>query len=198
MRELRNAVRQWARTPVITVVVVLSLALGIGANTAIFSLIDSLLIKALPVREPDRLVRIVDAVYTTHGIPVFHQFADAGVFESTATMSMLRPDISNTPERRSAFGVAVNGGFFETLGVSPALGRLLTPDDDRAGSPAVAVTDYEFWQTEYGGRSDILGATIRLDGKPFTIVGVSERGFFGLNIGRRFDVAIALNGYRTL
>jgi len=198
MRDVRDAIRQWARTPVITSVVVLSLALGIGANTAIFSLIDALLIKSLPVREPDRLVRIVDSVYTTHGIPVFHQFADAGVFESTATMSLLRPDISNTPERRSAFGIAVNGGFFDTLGVSPALGRLLTPEDDHAGTAAVAVADYEFWQAEYGGRPDVLGATIRLDGKPFTIVGVTERGFFGLNIGRRFDVAIALNGYRTL
>jgi putative ABC transport system permease protein len=198
VRELRDAIRQWARTPVITVVVVASLALGIGANTAIFSLIDSLLIKSLPVRDPDRLVRIVDSVYTTHGIPVFRQFADAGVFESTATMSLLRPDISNTPERRSAFGIAVNGGFFETLGVSAALGRLLTPDDDRPGTPAVAVTDYEFWQTEYGGRPDILGTAIRLDGKPFTIVGVTERGFFGLNVGRRFDVAVALNGYETL
>ena len=104
----------------------------------------------------------------------------------------------NTPERRSAFGIAVNGGFFDTLGVTPAIGRLLTPEDDQPGTPAVAVTDYEFWQTEYGGRPDILGATIRLDGKPFTIVGVTERGFFGLNVGRRFDVAIALNGYRTL
>jgi len=198
VREITDAIRQWARTPVISAVVVLSLALGIGANTAIFSLIDSLLIKPLPVRDPDRLVRIVDAVYTTHGLPVFHQFADAGVFASTGAMSLLRPDISNTPERRSAFGIAVNGGFFDTLGVAPALGRLLEPDDDRAGSPAVAVTDYEFWQSAYGGRSDILGATIRLDGKPFTIVGVTERGFFGLNIGRRFDVAIALNGYRTL
>ena len=113
-------------------------------------------------------------------------------------MSLLRPDISNTLERRSAFGLAMNGGFFDTLGVSPAIGRLLTPEDDAVGAPAVAVTDYEFWQTEYGGRPDILGATIRLDGKPFTIVGVTERGFFGLNVGRRFDVAIAFNGYRIL
>src|SRR5687767_11248292 len=99
MRELRDAVRQWARTPVITAVVVLSLALGIGANTAIFSLIDSLLLKPLPVYQPERLVRIVDSVYTTHGIPVFRQISDAGVLERTAAMSLLRPDISNTPER---------------------------------------------------------------------------------------------------
>ena len=198
VRDLRDAIRQWARTPVITAVVVLSLALGIGANTAIFSLIDSLLIKSLPVREPNRLVRVTEPNYNTLGVPVFRQITATEVFESTAAMSLLRPDISNTLERRSAFGLAMNGGFFDTLGVSPAIGRLLTPEDDAVGATAVAVTDYEFWQTEYGGRPDILGATIRLDGKPFTIVGVTERGFFGLNVGRRFDVAIAFNGYRTL
>jgi predicted permease len=196
--DIPNAIRQWVRTPVITAVVVVSLALGIGANTAIFSLIDSLLIKPLPVRDPDRLVRIVDGGFPTFGIPIFRQIAESSVFESSAAMSLLRPDISETLERRSAFGIAVNGGFFETLGVTPAIGRLLTPDDDQPGSPAVAVTDYEFWQTEWNGRPEILGATVRLDGKPFTIVGVSRRGFFGLNVGRRFDIAIALNGYRTL
>ncbi len=198
MRYIRDAIRQWARTPVISAVVVLSLALGIGANTAIFSLIDSLLLKPLPVRDPEQLVRVVDAGFPTHGIPVWLQINDQGIFESTAAMSLLRPDISNTFERRSAFGLAVSGNFFATLGVRPAIGRLLTADDDRPGTPAVAVTDYEFWQSHYGGRPDILGATIRLDGKPFTIVGVSERGFFGLNVGRRFDVAIPLNGYAIL
>src|SRR5688572_14701168 len=198
VRDVLDAVRQWARTPVITIVVVLSLALGIGANTAIFSLIDSLLIKSLPVREPHRLVRVTEPNYATLGVPVFREITAAGVFEDTAAMSLLRPDISNTIEKRSAFGLAMNGGFFDTLGVSPAIGRLLTPEDDAVGAAAVAVTDYEFWQAEYGGRPDILGATIRLDGQPFTIVGVTERGFFGLNVGRRFDVAIALNGYRTL
>jgi predicted permease len=196
--ELRDAVRQWARTPVITAVVLLSLALGIGANTAIFSLIDAVLIKPLPVRDPQRLVRLTDSGYPNHGIPVFRQYADAQVFEQTAAMSLLRPDISNTPERRSAFGLAVSGTFFDTLGVSPAIGRLLTVADDAPGSAAVAVTDYQFWQAEYGGRPDIVGSTIRLDGKPFTIVGVTERGFFGLTVGRRFDVVIGLNGYRTL
>ncbi len=198
MRELRDAVRQWARTPVITLVVLLSLALGIGANTAIFSLIDSLLIKSLPVREPDRLVRIAEPRFPTHGVPVFRQIRAVNVVESVAAMSLLRPDISNTVERRSAFGLAVDGGFFTTVGVTPALGRLLTVDDDAPGAAAVAVTDYEFWQREYGGRPEILGAIIRLDGRPFTIVGVTQQGFFGLNVGRRFDVAVALNGYRTL
>jgi predicted permease len=198
VRDIRDAIRQWARTPIITCVVVVSLALGIGANTAIFSLIDALLIKPLPVREPERLVRIVDAGVTTFGIPIFRQVAQSGVFGGAAAMSLLRPDISNTPERRSAFGIAVNGTFFDTIGVTPVIGRLLTAEDDQPGTPAVAVIDYEFWQSDYNGGPEAVGATIRLDGKPFTIVGVTERGFFGLNVGRRFDVAVALNGYRTL
>ena len=198
MRELREALRQWARTPVITLVVVASLALGIGANTAIFSLIDSLLLKPLPVREPERLVRITEPNFVTHGVPIWQQINEQAIFESTAAMSLLRPDISSTPERRSAFGLAVSGTFFDTLGVRPAIGRLLTLDDDRPGGPGVAVTDYTFWQTAYGGRADILGSTIRLDGKPFTIIGVTEPGFFGLNVGRRFDLAISLNGYGLL
>jgi len=199
VRELREAIRQWARTPVITLVVVLSLALGIGANTAIFSLIDSLLLRPLPVSHPERLVRVQEPNFNNHGIPIWEQIQNGPpIFESTAAMTLLRPDISSTPERRSAFGLAVTGTFFDLLGVRPAIGRLLTVEDDRPGSPAVAVTDYQFWQASFGGRPDILGATIRLDGQPFTIVGVAERGFFGLNVGRRFDVAIGLNGYRTL
>jgi putative ABC transport system permease protein len=198
VRDLRDAIRQWTRTPVITAVVVLSLALGIGANTAIFSLIDSLLLRPLPVRHPERLVRIQEANFN-HGIPVWRQIKDAPtILDGTAAMSLLRPDISSTPERRSAFGLAVTGTFFDLLGIRPAIGRLLTVDDDQPGSPAVAVTDYQFWQSSFGGRPDIVGAIIDLDGKPFTIVGVTERGFFGLNVGRRFDVAIGLNGYRTL
>jgi putative ABC transport system permease protein len=198
MRELRDAIRQWARTPVITVVVVLSLALGIGANTAIFSLIDSLLIRPLPVRAPDSLVRIGATRFPYHGVPVWRRINDSGLFESTAAMSLLRPDISETAERQSALGLAVSGTFFDTLGVGPAIGRLLTTDDDRIGTPLVAVVDYELWQSRYHGRAEILGATIRLDGKPFTIVGVTPRGFFGLNVGRRFDVATSLNGYDAL
>src|SRR6478609_11002066 len=131
MRDLRDAIRQWARTPVITFVVVLSLALGIGANTAIFSLMDSLLIRSLPVRDPDSLVRIGATRFPFLGIPVWHRINDSGLFESTAAMTLLRPDISDTAERQSALGLAVSGTFFGTLGVRPAIGRLLTVDDDR-------------------------------------------------------------------
>lgn len=200
MRELRDAVRQWARTPVITGVVVLSLALGIGANTAIFSLIDSLLLKPLPVDHAERLVRIHNPRFNNHSIPTFEQLRDGPpVFEAVAAMSLMRPDVSSTPERRSAQGIAVSGEFFDVLGVRPARGRLIGTGDDRAGSSVpVAVLEYHYWQSAFGGRDDVIGQTIPLDGKPFTIIGVTEQGFFGPSVGRRYDVAVSLAGYLHL
>ena len=200
MRELKEAIRHWARTPIITAVVVASLALGIGANTAIFSLIDGLLLKPLPVRYAERLVRIHNGNYNNHSIPTFEQLRDGPpIFESVAAVSLMRPDVSSTSERRSGQGLAVSGAFFDTIGVAPALGRLIGPGDDRTGvSEPVAVLEYHYWQSAYGGQSDVIGKTISLDGKPFSIVGVTQRGFFGPNAGRRFDVAVSLAGYLFL
>ena len=200
MRELRDAIRQWARTPAITAVVVLSLALGIGANTAIFSLIDALLLKPLPVDHADRLVRVHNPRFSNHGIPTYEQLRDGPpVFDAVAAMSLMRPDVSTTSERRSAQGIAVSGTFFDVLGVQPALGRLLGAGDDRRdASEPVAVLEYNYWQSAFGGRADAIGQTIPLDGKPFTIVGVTEQGFFGPSVGRRFDVAVSLAGYLHL
>src|SRR6185503_2232980 len=152
--------------PVITAVVVLSLALGIGANTAIFSLIDGLLLKPLPVRYAERLVRIHNPGYNNHSIPTFEQLrAGPPMFEAIAAVSLMRPDVSPTPERRSAQGLAVSGEFFDTLGVSPALGRLIGTGDDRTGvSDPVAVLEYNYWQSAYSGRNDVIGKTMPLDG----------------------------------
>src|SRR6187401_1399381 len=190
-RDIRDAIRQWARTPVITIVVVLSLALGIGANTAIFSLIDSLLLRPLPVANPGELVRIHEEGYNFQSYPVWQYIrTETSFLSESAAVSLMRPDISSSSERRSALGLAVSGSFFETLGVGPAAGRLIAPDDDRPGPGSdVVVLEYEFWQRMYRG-GDVLGQTIPLDGRQFSIIGVVERGFFGLNVGRRFDLAI--------
>jgi len=200
MRDLKDALRHWARTPVITAVVVLSLALGIGTNTAIFSLIDGLLLKPLPVRYAQRLVRIHNPGFNNHSIPTFEQLrGGTPIFEAIAAVSLMRPDVSPTPERRSAQGLAVSGEFFDTIGVLPALGRLIGSGDDRTGvSDPVAVLEYNYWQSAYGGSNDVIGKTVPLDGKPFTIVGVTERGFFGPSVGRRFDIAVSLAGYQFL
>ncbi len=200
IREARTAIRQWTRTPVITLVVLASLTLGIGANTAIFSLIDSLLLKPLPVRYAERLVRIHNPRYNNHSIPTFERLRDGdAIFEAIAAVSLMRPDVSSTAERRSAQGLAVSGSFFDTLGITPAVGRLLGPGDDRTGDSApVAILEYHYWQSAYGGQRDIIGKTIPLDGKLFTIIGVSEQGFFGPSVGRRFDVAVSLAGYQFL
>ena len=177
--DIRDAIRQWTRTPVITVVVVLSLALGIGANTAIFSLIDSLLLRPLPVAQPERLVRDrTRRATTSRAIRSGNTSARRRLSSSeSAAVSLMRPDISSSSERRSALGLAVSGSFFETLGVAPAIGRLIAPDDDRPGPGSdVVVLEYEFWQRTYRG-GDVLGQTIPLDGRPFTIIGVVRARF---------------------
>ena len=199
-RDFRDAARQWARTPIVTAAVLVSLALGIGANTAIFSLIDSLLLRSLPVSRPEQLVRLQEDTFNFHSLPLFRQLTgDQGPIDGLAAVTLMLPDISPTPERRSALGLAVSGSFFNLLGVRPAMGRLIAEDDDRLGRPAnVAVLEYEFWQHQYAGRGDAIGRTVPIDGHPFTIIGVVQRGFFGLMVGRRFDVAIPLEGFRTI
>src|SRR5262245_30268516 len=114
-RDLRDAIRQWARTPVITAVVVVSLALGIGANTAIFSLIDSLLLRPLPVAQPQELVRLHEEGYNFQSYPVWQYIrTETSFLSESAAVSLMRPDISSSNERRSALGLAVSGSFFET------------------------------------------------------------------------------------
>ena len=158
LRDIRNAVRQWARTPVVTAVVLLSLALGIGANTAIYSLIDSLLLRPLPVRDPGELVRVTEPGFDTHGYRLWHYIdTETSVFSSTAAVSLMRPDISSTAERHSVLGLAVSGAFFDVLGVQAERGRLITRDDDRLQVPSDAVVlEYGFWRSAFGGR-DVVG-----------------------------------------
>ena len=199
MQDWRFAWRSLRSTPVVTAAAVLSLALGIGANTAMFSLVDSLLLRPLPVREPDRLVTL-----TTVRNPGRDWWSNAiweqirrreGVFSSAAAWGRNRFDLSRGGERQLVEGLFVSGSFFDTLGVSAGLGRLLTPADDvRGGGTAgtVAVISHGFWQRHLGGRDDVVGTTLTLDRVPFTIVGVTPASFFGAEVGRTFDVAVPL------
>jgi putative ABC transport system permease protein len=199
-RDLRFALRQMRQTPIVSGVALLSLALGIGANVAIFSLVNALILKPLPVHEPDRLVIIgLDsprAVNTSLTNPVWEYIRDhQEVLVGVAAYGNPRFNLASGGQARNAQGLFVSGRFFDTLGVTPHLGRMFTADDDRRGGGpdgAVAVLSYGFWQREYGGRPDVIGKSIALDGHPFTIVGVSQRDFRGVQIGRAFDVATPL------
>jgi putative ABC transport system permease protein len=200
IRDLKFAVRQMRQAPIVSGIALLSLALGIGANVAIFSLVNALILKPLPVYEPDRLVILgLDgsrAVQTSLTNPQWEYIRDhQQVLVGVAAYGNPRFNLNSGGETRNAQGLFVSGRFFDTLGVTAHLGRTFTADDDRRGGGTdgpVAVLSYGFWQREYGGQADVIGKSIALDGHPFTIIGVSQRDFRGVQIGRAFDIATPL------
>jgi hypothetical protein len=162
MSELRDAIRALRSTPLVTAVAVLSLALGIGANTAIFSLLNAVLLRPLPVEDPQRLVIIGSADRRQSSWPqqVWEQIRDRQVLEGAFAWLWNRFDISERGERQFVDGIAASGGMFEALGIRPVLGRLLTPPDDQfeAGPGGLAaVISHRYWQHRFGGSPDALG-----------------------------------------
>src|SRR5476649_1303800 len=205
MTDLRLAFRSLRATPIVSAIAALSLALGIGANTAIFSLVNSLLLRALPVREPGQLVMLSDAagsqLAATRGItswtnPIWEQIRErrdqfSGVFAWSAT----RFNVASGGETQFVEGIWASGGIFDTLGVPAMLGRTFTDaDDTRGGGPdgPVAVISYGFWQRRFGGAVDAIGQRLAIEKIPFTIVGVTGSDFFGPEIGRAFDVVVPI------
>jgi hypothetical protein len=193
-QDIRYALRGFRKSPFLAAVAVLSLALGMGANTAIFSVLDALLLKPLPVREPARLVSLgqTDGDYSsTYALwRQIRQHQD--VFSKTFAYSTADFDLAAGGEKQPVHGLYVSGDYFSTLGVPAAIGRVLNAGDDVRGGPAVAVLSYDFWRSRYGADANITGRSIRLDNHPFVIAGVAARGFFGMDVGDRFDVAIPL------
>ncbi len=192
VQDLRHGARVLRQSPALTAVAVLSLALGIGANTAIFSLVDSLLLKTLPVRDPDGLVLLDRGSWT---YPIWEQVhaREHELFDGAMAWSTQSFSLTQGGEAQTVDGMFVSGGFFEVLGVPVVLGRTLTPDDDRRGGGrdgAVTVISYPFWQERFGGAADAIGRAITMDGVPFTIVGVAPAGFFGPVVGGSFDVLV--------
>jgi len=205
-RDLRYGARLLRLNPGFAVVAILSLALGVGANTAIFQLLDAVRIRTLPVKDPAELVqvRIADPVGGRTGEfsgrtpsltnPLWEQLRDhQQVFSEVFAWSSPGFDLTTGGEARTAQGMWVSGDFFKGVGVQALLGRTLTSDDDRRGCTApAAVLGYGFWQREYGGSPSAIGRSITLDGHPYDIVGVAPASFFGVEVGRTFDVAVPL------
>ncbi|HEY7924335.1 MAG TPA: ABC transporter permease, partial [Vicinamibacteria bacterium] len=193
-QDLRYGLRVLRKSPGFTFVAIASLALGIGANTAIFTLVDSLLLRALPVREPGQLVRLKDGSWTN---PIWEAIRERApqLVEGAAACSDTQLDLASGGEAQLAQAFYASGGFFDVVGVPAMLGRTFTPDDDRRGGGSagpVAVLSYVFWQRRYGGAADAIGRTLTLNGVPFTVVGVTPPGFFGPSVGRSFDVAVPI------
>jgi predicted permease len=192
-RDVRYGVRLLARHPGFTLVAVLTLALGIGANTAIFSLINSVMLRPLPVRDPGRLA-VVGGI--GRGFPSWEWLQrEAGRFESVAAFGLSQFDLSSGGETRWVDGLWASGSFFDTLGVPAVHGRtLITADDTRRAEP-VTVISYAFWQREFGGAPDVVGRSLSINRASFTIVGVTPPGFFGPVVGRTFDVVVPLSAF---
>ena len=200
-RDLRYAFRLFARQRTFAIVIVATLALGIGANTAIFSIIDGLLLRTLPVEDPGRLVQLAAAPPSgqrSWTYPIWHEIHRHGArFDGAFAWTGFDAefDLSTGGESRFVNGVWASAGAFDVLGVKPALGRLFQPADDARGGGsrgAVVVISHAFWQSHFGGAPDAIGRTLTLERVPLTIVGVTPPGFYGLAPGRSFDVVIPL------
>jgi putative ABC transport system permease protein len=192
--DLRAGLRTLRKNPAFAAILVLTLALGIGANTAIFSLIDAVMLRSLPVSHPEQLVQVrIDADDNSLTNPLWEQLRDRqDVFSGLFAYSQERFNLTQGGEARYANGDWVSGGFFSTLGAGAAIGRTFTAADDRRGCAAMAVLGYSFWQRQYGGDPEILGRSIWLDGHPFRILGVGRAGFTGIDVGRAVDVYIPI------
>jgi putative ABC transport system permease protein len=203
LRDVRFAFRLMRQTPMVSLVAMVSLALGIGANVAIFSLVNALMLKSLPIHAPDRLVILNQPPSepgrqpgTSFTNPQWEHIRDHQDFlAGVAAQGTARFNLNAGGEARPVAGMFVSGRYFDVLGVTPIIGRTLTTDDDRRnGGPngPVVVLSYGFWQREYGGDRDMVGRTIYLDGHAFTVVGIAPPEFYGLEVGRTFDVAVPL------
>ncbi|MDX1647604.1 MAG: ABC transporter permease, partial [Longimicrobiales bacterium] len=204
IRGLRYAFRTLSKTPFVTGVAILSLALGIGANTAIFSIFDQMLLQALPVEEPDELVNLsapgpnpgsqscnqAGSCQEVWSYPMFRDLQrEQGSFTDIAAHRLFAANLAQSGQTTNGQGLFVSGSYFPVLGVQPTLGRLLGPgDDERIGEHFVAVLDYEYWENQLGGDRSVLNQTIIVNGQPMTVVGVAPRGFDGTTLGTDPDV----------
>ena len=186
LADVRYALNWLARSPGFTAVAVLSLAIGIGFNTALFSAGDALLLRPLPVVEPERLVDVYTQgedgdKYATSSYPDYVDFRDRNaVFSGLLGYSPSIAAVKTGERSRMALGEVVTGNYFQVLGVGAALGRTLLPDDDRPGAPRAAVIAHRVWQREYARDPEIVGRTLLVHGQPYAIVGVAPETFTGM------------------
>jgi putative ABC transport system permease protein len=204
-RDLRHALRSLRLSPGFTFVAVLTLSLGVGANTAIFQLIDSIRLRTIPAKNPQELgtIRIADrhwgsgqfsSQYSQLTFAMWEQIRKRQEgFSEIAVWSDQQFNLATGGEVRKAKGIRVSGDFFHVLGVEPILGRLLRPEDDQPGcSMSGANISYAFWQRNFAGDPSVVGKRLTLDGNSFQVIGVTPPGFNGISIGDTFDVAVPI------
>jgi predicted permease len=225
-QDLRYGLRMLRNSPGFAAIAILTLALGIGANTAIFSLIDAVMLRSLPVKNPSELVLLKWSArnlpkirgYITSGDcpsamdlgqpnpegcslsePVFREIANADQFRSVAAFSNSGP-LSLTGNGPAAMinGQLLSGDFFQTMGLHPAVGRLIEASDDSPSAAPVAVLNYGYWQRTFGASPEAVGRTINLNNVAFTIIGVAEQRFTGITPGSDYDVWLPLSAGRRI
>src|SRR5215470_14769101 len=200
LQDLRYALRQLRKTPGFTTTAILTLALGIGANAAIFTLVHALMMRNLPVADPKTLVRLGDtsdccvnggapdgADFSLFSTEVYERLRNyAPEFEQLAAMQAgfpYRPVVARRDgaqeNARSIMAEFVSGNYFETFGLKPSAGRLFFGSDDVKGAPIVAVMSYAAWQRDYAGAQSVIGSTFWINTKAVTVVGIAPQGFFG-------------------
>jgi predicted permease len=215
LQDLRYGFRMLLKQKGLTSVALLSLALGIGANTALFSIVDAMLLKMLPVKEPERLVLFKTVAPQDFSVGSYNGSSNkdqqTGLINRTSfayvTYQRLREqqgpmsdifafgniglNLTADGQAEIANGQAVTGNYYAALGVQPAVGRVLTDEDDKAGAEPVAVLSHRYWQKRFGGDAAVVGKQINLNNRPFTVVGVSAKGFDGTaGVGTSQDVSI--------
>jgi predicted permease len=195
LSNLRYAVRQFRRSPVFTAAAVLTLALGVGGTTAIFTLIHAVMLRSLPVSDPARLYRVGEGDdccveggpqdrWGMYSFPLYErlkaetpEFEEVAAFQAGGALQSVRRERGSVAQPlRSEY---VTGNYFSMLGVGAFGGRVFTPDDDRPAAPPVAVLSHRVWQTRYGGDPSVVGSAFFVEGHPFTVIGVAPPGFFG-------------------
>src|SRR5213082_1091222 len=212
-QDVRYGLRMLLKNPGFTAIAVMTLALGIGANTAIFSLLNQVLLRRLPVQNPERLV-ILKSPGPKRGhvwsdgddseifsYPLYKGLAkNTAVFDGVIARYEFSASIASNGQTERGSGELVSGNYFETLGVRPALGRLLMPaDDDVQGAHPVLVLSHGYWTQHFGGDSGVLNHTILVNNTVMTIVGVAQAGFTGIQVGQTPDifVPITMKGQMT-
>ena len=221
LQDIRFGLRMLHKSPGFTAVAVLMLALGIGANTAIFSLLDAVMLRSLPVENPSRLVllkwsarnspnihgymnsgdcplNVMPGAANPYGCsfsePMFREIARANVFvATTAFANSGRLNLTGNGPATVINGQLVSGDFFRTLGLKPSAGRLFEVTDDTPSAAPVAVLNYGYWRSAFGASPDVVGRTIELNNVPFTIIGVAEQRFTGITPGSDYDVWLPLS-----
>jgi hypothetical protein len=187
LTDIRYAVRWLGNSPGFTLVAVASLALGIGFNTALFTVVDALLFKPLPVSAPERLVDVFTSdstgsvTFSTSSYPDYLDLnAQNDVFDGMVGYSPMLAALNLENRSRLAMGEIVTGNYFQVFGVAAAIGRTILPSDDSPSAPPVVLLSHRYWVRELGSAPDVVGRTVRIRGHAYTIVGVARREFSGM------------------